>query len=167
MSSHECRHDADVLAAVRLGRWPEGADPALVEHVAHCGACAEVVAIAAAFAEAEAEGGEPALPPAGVVWWRAQRQAREEALERATRPVRIAQWIAAACAAGLLAGVWTVAGAWLHPWVDWFAALLPSEAAGAAGLLGGTVPARAALVLAAIAAAVLAPAIIYLGYSDE
>ena len=35
----ECRHEADLVAAVTSGRWPDGVDAALREHVASCAVC--------------------------------------------------------------------------------------------------------------------------------
>ena len=38
----ECRHEADLVAAVTSGRWPAAVDQALREHVDACAVCAEV-----------------------------------------------------------------------------------------------------------------------------
>ena len=42
----ECRHEAELVAAVTSGRWPSAVDPALREHVASCAVCADVLQVA-------------------------------------------------------------------------------------------------------------------------
>ena len=37
----ECRHEADLVAAVTSGRWPAAVDPSLRDHVDGCAVCAE------------------------------------------------------------------------------------------------------------------------------
>ena len=43
------------------------------------------------------------IPSPAIVWWRAQAQAKREALEQASRPISVVQGIAVACAGGLTA----------------------------------------------------------------
>ncbi len=42
----ECELEGEVFAAVAEGRWPEGLDPALREHIASCAICSDVVGVA-------------------------------------------------------------------------------------------------------------------------
>ena len=75
------------------------------------------------------------VPSPAIVWWRAQAQARREAMEQASRPISVVQGIAAACAGGLTA---TAAGLyvptfrrtleWMLSWTfDWPGFSLPPE----------------------------------------
>jgi hypothetical protein len=119
----ECRHEADVVAAVTAGRWPEAVDASLRDHVTTCRVCADVRDVAAAMAAVERETlADTRLPAAGQVWWRAQVRARQDAARAAARPVLVAQALGAACALGLLAALITwqwpslsaAADAWLR-----------------------------------------------------
>ena len=88
----ECRHEADLVAAVTSGRWPAAVDQALREHVASCAVCADVLQVAEAMTALEQETlADTRLPAAGQVWWRAQVRARHEAAAVAARPVMVAQ----------------------------------------------------------------------------
>ena len=106
-SDLSCAHERDVLDLVAIGQWPARADEALRAHVAACGTCAEVAAVAAAVRD-WADGADavvPAIvPDASVVWYRAQVRAREEATRRASRPVLVAQLVA--LVAVVMAAVW-------------------------------------------------------------
>lgn len=171
---HECRFEQDVLDAVRSGRWPFRCDPELATHVDQCPVCADVALVATAFA-AEDELGldralareEPVLPPSTLVWWRAQRRAREEALRRATWPVRVAQWVAWASALVVVAAGASAAGGWLWGWLEWFSVQWPDVPVTITELASLPLVMRGALLMGALAALVLTPAVIYLGLSDE
>jgi hypothetical protein len=102
----ECRHEADLVAAVTSGRWPAAVDQALREHVASCRVCADVLQVAEVMTAIEQETlADTRLPSPGQVWWRAQVRARREAAAVAARPVMVAQAVGAAAALGLVAGV--------------------------------------------------------------
>lgn len=118
----ECRHEADLVAAVAAGQWPAAADPALRDHAARCPVCAEVLEVAQAMARLESETlADVRLPSAGQVWWRAQVRARQDARRAAALPVLAAQGLGAAAIVGLVAALlswqWpavaAAAGAWL------------------------------------------------------
>lgn len=75
------------------------------------------------------------VPSPAIVWWRAQAQARREAMEQASRPISVVQGIAVACAGGLTA---TAAGLYVPTFrrtlermlswtVDWPGFSLPAE----------------------------------------
>ena len=107
----ECRHEADLVAAVTNGRWPAAVDVALREHVTSCAVCADVLQVAEAMAGSSRKRWPTrALPAAGQVWWRAQVRARHDAAVVAARPVMVAQALGGAAALGLVAGV--VCGKW-------------------------------------------------------
>lgn len=102
----ECRHEADLVAAVTAGRWPAGADQAMRDHVSTCEVCADVLHVAEAMTAIEQETlADTRLPSAGQVWWRSQLCARREAAATAARPVMVAQAVAGAAAVGLVAAV--------------------------------------------------------------
>jgi hypothetical protein len=102
----ECRHEGDVVAAVTGGRWPLAVEQPLLEHVASCPVCTEVLQVAETMTAIEQETlADTRLPAPGQVWWRAQVRARHEAATVAARPVMVAQAVGAAAALGLVAGV--------------------------------------------------------------
>jgi hypothetical protein len=106
-----CENEQEVLEAIQSGRWPEGCDPSLHEHVAGCAVCAEVVLVAGALRqEAAVARGEVRLPEGGAVWWKAQLRARREAAERATLPIKIVEKVAGVSAAVAL--VWGLVWHW-------------------------------------------------------
>lgn len=112
----ECEFESEVLAAVLQGRWPERADARLREHVAACGICSDVAAIAGAIEGAREEMSAIAvIPDSGRVWWLAQRRARLEAAASANRPITVAQAIALACAVVLVCANFGAASAWFRP----------------------------------------------------
>ena len=93
-------------------------DDDLRAHVGTCATCAEVIAVTLALQEDRREivRNAPILP-AELVWWRAERRAREEAARAATRPIALAHLIAVACAGA--AALTLIGGAfgWLHAWI--------------------------------------------------
>jgi hypothetical protein len=104
MEFFECPREAEAMAAARLGSLPEE----LCAHVAGCAACANAVAISQFLASGS---DSVTVPPAGLVWWKAQLRIRQEAADRALRPIRWAEQAAAviglAAASGAIA--WAVA----------------------------------------------------------
>lgn len=114
-----CQREIEVLAAVMDGRWPEGCEAELRAHAASCSDCREVVLVAGALRrDHHAALSEATVPHSSVVWWRAQRRARQEALETARRAITAVQTgsIAAATVVGaaLIGGL----GAWLSHIAD-------------------------------------------------
>jgi hypothetical protein len=98
MSAAECNREIEIIEAVTSGRWPEACPGELQEHAQVCSVCAEALRIAVAFREERAAAVLAArVPSAGLVWWRAEMRARRDAVNAATRPMRIIEWIAAAC----------------------------------------------------------------------
>ena len=91
----ECAREQDVLDAVAAGRW----DAELRAHIESCAICQDVRTVFAAMSEErDAAWEETSVPPASVVWWRAQIRAREEATRAASRPIAMAQAVAITCA---------------------------------------------------------------------
>jgi hypothetical protein len=117
MTDLQCAREADLLDAIASNRWPTRVDEDLRTHIAACGACADLAVVASALRnDRDAALMEAAsLPPAGLVWLRAQARGRADAARAAARPVTIMQAAAMAAATavvslliGLLAvWVWT------------------------------------------------------------
>jgi hypothetical protein len=105
MNAVECPREHEVVAVVLSGRWPEGCDLELRDHVGECSVCRDVVAIAPALRQ-EQRLAEVQVPAAGQVWWRSAIRARADAARRAARPMIWLQALAGAGAVGAaLAGV--------------------------------------------------------------
>jgi len=100
----ECPRESDVLDALASQRWPDRADQGLVDHVASCEVCRDVLVVAAAMREDhDAAWQEASLPSSGQVWWRAEMRARQQAIRNASRPISVAYGVAAMAALVVLA----------------------------------------------------------------
>jgi hypothetical protein len=96
MTIIECPRESDVLDAIDSKRWPHRVDRELVDHVASCDICSDVLAVAAAMREDhDATWQEASLPSSGQVWWRAEMRVRQEAIRAASRPITFAYGVAA------------------------------------------------------------------------
>ena len=107
MNLPNCEREAAVLRAVESNNWTEE----LRSHADTCEVCSEVTLVAHYLqADAQETMAEAPLPDAGLIWWKAQRQARREAAERATLPIvileRVSWGVGALSTAGLLAWFW-------------------------------------------------------------
>lgn len=99
-----CEREFDVLEAVMSGRWPDGCDEELQLHARGCAICVDLIDVAHAVrSEHLAEVQDVVVPPSGVVWWKAQRRARHEAVAAAQRTITAVHTgtIAAAIVIGL------------------------------------------------------------------
>jgi hypothetical protein len=111
MTPIECEFESDALAAALQSRLPEH----LRTHVAACGICSDLVAIARSVDHAREEMRASAVvPDAGRVWWLAQMRARREATRAAGRPITAIQVIALACAVGLLGACFGATSLWFQ-----------------------------------------------------
>lgn len=138
MSRMECIREADVLEAVTCGRWPGTCDEELLAHVSSCSICSDAAQIALLLRDDYALNSERVrVPSPGLVWWRAQLRARQEAARAAARPINVVQAFACACGIGLAVGL----VARMTDWV-WLSAVLG-------------------------AVIILAPAALYLVFSDK
>lgn len=120
MNLNDCPREPEVLDTMTAGRWSFADE--LQAHAASCPVCGDLAAVAGAFAEEmQAEMRTADVPPSGLVWWRAQRRAREEAARTAARAITFVQTAsilgAIAAALTLLGGV----GAMSKSWRAWFA----------------------------------------------
>jgi hypothetical protein len=92
----ECVREQDVLDALTAGRWPGRCDDDLRAHVSGCAVCRDLADVARAMiAEQDVAWRDARVPSAGVMWWRAQLRAREDAARAAGRPVAFIQGVAA------------------------------------------------------------------------
>jgi uncharacterized integral membrane protein len=84
----------EIVTLVRAGRWPDGCDDDARSHVTACADCTESVQIASLLADDHRAALRTApVPRSGLVWWRIQRRASEEAARNAARVVTLVQGI--------------------------------------------------------------------------
>lgn len=132
MPLRPCPHEPELKAMLNAGHWPQAAPAELRSHVAACRACSNLALLTSAFrAERAAASASVQLPPAGLLWWRAQLRRRNQAMERINRPILGAQLFAlvTACFAtfGFLFFV-------RHSLSQWLAGLTDPNAAHASSL---------------------------------
>lgn len=159
MTLIECPRESDVLDALASKRWPHRVDRELVDHVASCEICSDVLVVAAAMQEdRDATWREANVPSSGQVWWRAEMRARHEAIRAASRPITFAYVAAASIALTLVAIVGWYAWPALHDFVSVIASPQESELSS---------PVAVPLLVALGALLVVAPVALYLVLSDE
>jgi hypothetical protein len=124
MSETDCLHEEDVEEAVLSGRWPAGCDADLVAHAMSCVICSDVIAVAGAICEAGSQAcAEARIPPAGLMWWRAQLRARHDVAESVGRPITCIHAVAGAVAAGLFFTLGGLLWPWLRASIEWIDAV--------------------------------------------
>lgn len=164
----ECVREQDVLDAIATNRWPRRADEELRQHVTDCAICADLVAVVRPLLdEAEQASEDVRVPPANVVWWRAQIRARNEAARAAAWPLTIAHGVAVATvllvAVGLVVTGWARLDGWSESlrsfagYVRWIEMPVPGFVAQHA----------VGLALVAATCLILAPLAVYFAVSDE
>jgi hypothetical protein len=159
MTIIECPRESDVLDAIDSRRWPHRVDRELVEHVASCEICSDVLTVAAAMREDHgATWREADIPSSGQVWWRAEMRARQQAIRDASRPITIAYGVAAVAALVLALAVSWFAWPTVHEFASSFAS---------AQTTAFTSPLTLPLLVALGALLVIAPVALYLVLSDE
>ena len=155
MKKHECELEAEVLLGVKQGRFSEE----MRAHLEGCEACAETLAVAAAFEDAR----EDALagvhvPDAGRVWRQAQLRARQEAVQAAGRPITAVQVAAFGAAMGLLGACFGATSEWFQSGVRYL-----GQMDKAAWLVGATgfLAEHGALVLGTLGVVILLPTVVF------
>ena len=155
----ECPRESDVLDAIDSKRWPLRVERELVDHVAACEICSDVLTVAAAMREDQgAIWQEASIPSSGQVWWRAEMRARQQAIREASRPITIAYGVAAVAALVLALAVSWFAWPTVHEFASSFAS---------AQTTAFTSPLTLPLLVALGALLVIAPVALYLVLSDE
>ena len=95
MNLRPCSRENEVLKALKIGCWPAGCAPELLDHVSSCNNCSNTVMIKTAFRDVLASSkSEAHLDPPGIIWWRAQVRRRHATLERVSKPVNFAHLFA-------------------------------------------------------------------------
>jgi len=122
MNSNTCTQESDVIAALLDGTLPDD----LRAHVSICEVCSEITQVTQALAQEVAPAFAKLRPPdATVVWRRAQSINREQAIAKATQPIRIAH--ISTCVAAVIALPWLiVSSANSSSWISNVAAPLKS-----------------------------------------
>src|SRR5215475_8555971 len=129
MKLRSCPCEKEVNKALRSGAWPEACDAELRSHVRACQDCSDFVLISQSLQQARAEVGSKAvLPPAGLLWWRAQLQRRNAALERMNQPVVLTGKIALGSTVGAAIALALLNAKDLSGWLHWIAQLPSSSA---------------------------------------
>jgi len=108
MSGSTCEREQELLAAVASAEVPDE----LRQHAAACAECSEVLLVATFLRREAAATAQAALPDPAYLWWRALRDRRSAAAERATRLITIVQHAAILSAALLLVPL--VRWSWPH-----------------------------------------------------
>jgi hypothetical protein len=165
----ECDREQDVLDALSAGRWPDRCDADLRAHVESCGLCTDLAEVATALLDDhDSAWREARVPPSGVVWWRAQLRAREEAARAAGRPLAFIQGVAASFALWLVVAlVRAVPPGYLSTWRGWGAAAIPYVTSSLPDVarLTAAIPLGVLVILGAWL--LLAPIAIYFAVADE
>jgi len=112
MNPTRCEHESELMKAQSTGAWT----PELLAHAKSCAACSETRQIAQALhASAKRAHALHAIPSAGQVWFKVQRRAREVAIRRTTRSMRVMQFLGALYALVLATwGARALVGSELH-----------------------------------------------------
>jgi hypothetical protein len=170
MSIPVCPREAEALEAVLGGGWPSGVDADLRVHVDSCPVCSEVVSVAVAMQDEHTLACQQAqVPSAGLVWWRAERRARQEAARKAARPMTFVQVVAGACGAGAALTMGGLMSSWVRSTLSGFvdAAWLHVPAVDTTALTGVLTQSGSVLLLAVGAWVVLVPVALYVALSRD
>ena len=170
-----CDREQQVINALLSGRWSGPWGDEIRAHAALCPVCSEVALVAQELqresALAAAETAQPGAgpPPAGLVWWKAQRAAMRAAEEQAAQPITLVARVAQAFGVLTLAG--TAVWQWprLSAWLDGARALerfRPAASAGADWLsrLSGAFTSPATLILLTASGAALLTLMAFAAY---
>ena len=172
MTRHECVYEADVLSAVYTRRWPDRTDAELRAHVETCTLCADVVAVAAAFEEeCDQARSHVQVPDSGIVWWRMQMRARQDATRVAVLPITVAQAVGLAAAVGIAGAVFGATATWFQQSVQSFWGVLRSAASFDLPLmppaLAATLASHGVLLVAVTLCVMIAPIAVYLAVRED
>ena len=155
MKPTECVREHEVMEMVACGRWTDRCPEELRAHVAACELCSDVLEVALAFHEDREAHGDVQVPSAGLVWWRAELRARQEAMRKASRPMTVVQAFGAAAGVGAAAALLSLAWPWLRA-----VATLPDLSTFSFAQWG-------IVIVIAFAVLIIAPLAMYLVLSDD
>ena len=138
-----------------------------------CPSCAEIAAIAQAFADdRNALVREAQVPSSAIVWWRAQMRSRREAAEVAAQPITWVQGVALACAAGLLVAAVGFFSPTFMKALEWaMGTSLPSPSFSMPAMSFPEEPLTNPIIVAMVAAlglsAIVLPVVLYFTFREE
>lgn len=113
----ECAREHDVLEALAADASLETWSGDLRAHAGACPICGDLVAVALPLLQEQRAATSEAHPPSsGIVWWRAQMRARQEAAQAATRPITVVQGLAAVAGAAVFAMLLSITAPVLSGW---------------------------------------------------
>ena len=163
----ECPREAEIVAAVHAGQWPQRPESELARHAAQCGVCGEVAAVAVSFhAERRSANRVASVPSAARVWWRAQMRSRLEAAEVASQPLTVAQGIGAACAVAL--ALLSIRWGWPStPAVSGWLARFAGDATATLGSIDGGIVQLGLWLTLGLAALVLVPVVVFYALPED
>jgi hypothetical protein len=165
----QCEREQDVLDVVSSGGWPGRCDEELRVHVNACVVCSDLADVAAAVIDdRDAAWSQARVPSAGIVWWRAQLRAREDAARAAGRPVAFIQGVAASVALWLIVSlVRALPTGYVSNWQTWISSALPSFTFTLADVARVTAAVPLVVFILVAVWLVLAPVAIYFAAADE
>lgn len=98
----ECTREPEAIQTVHSGCWPGRSPDDLRSHITECAICADAVEVALAFRDdLEVALPDVHVPPPGLVWWRAELRARQEAMRKVSQPMTLVQAFGGACTVGV------------------------------------------------------------------
>jgi hypothetical protein len=114
MKATRCVEERKILYATWTGRW----DDSSKAHLSECADCRETAETAGLLCKLAADDRESSFPDAEKVWWDAQIADRERIVEKALRPLAVANFSAAIIlvllvTAALLRGLQVFSSDWL------------------------------------------------------
>jgi hypothetical protein len=147
----DCSREPDLIDALTTDQWPDRCDEDLKGHVAACESCRDLIAVLAPLNEAWAGSRADAhVPASGMVWWRAQMRARQEAARAASRPITVVQVIAMLAGAAVIVAGLVVISPWLASSFASSRGFLTIDVRSLQGMAGGWLLAGGAAAILAI-----------------
>src|SRR5262245_12502824 len=102
MSAHECPREREIMELVTTSQWPAHCSDNLRLHLLDCAVCKDLVDVLLPLHNEYEELSLAAdVPSAGLVWWRAELSARQEALRTVSRPLTLVEAFGGACTVGV------------------------------------------------------------------
>jgi hypothetical protein len=129
MKLRSCPYEKELTAALQNGTWPQACGGELRAHVAACRDCSDLVLITQTLRQARTEAALAApIPPAGLLWWRAQLQRRNAQMERMNQPVMLTGKLALGSTIGAAIALALLKTRDVSGWLHWIAELPSSDA---------------------------------------
>jgi hypothetical protein len=131
MKFPDCPREPDLIEAVTTGQWPDRSNADLRTHVTICEGCRDLASILLHLGDAwDSTRSEVRLPASGLVWWRAQMRARQEAADAAARPIAVVQTVAAVAGGALALSCLVALAPWLTSFLEPWLGLLTIDVTG-------------------------------------